>query len=150
METNIENYYKNPKLYISQSSIPNAGLGVFTKEDLQPGEILEHCHYLICNDSHLFPGNPLMHYRFKFKKFKHAIVWGYGSMFNTMEKKFNANWVNPLDGLEWELPFKNKKGEITRTLKMSRDFQDCYTYYVTHPIKKGEEIFLGYKLLKKI
>jgi hypothetical protein len=128
--------YNCGKLIVKTSTIPNSGFGVFATEDIKTGEILEECPYIpfIMEDgSKLFED-----YRFYVNKEKKevAIVLGYGSMFNSLPEKRNSMWVPPFTPKN--ILFENK------TIQLTREYIDCFTFFAVRDIKKGDEIFLNY------
>jgi len=109
---------------------PVHGLGVFAIEDIPKNTCLEICPILkidkalmqqwwdIEGERHV-----LLEYIFKSRKDgKHAIVWGYGSIYNHSYENSNALF-------RWSTDHKNC---------------DAIEFWSTREIKKGEEIFTKY------
>ena len=133
----MENLYNCGKLEVKTSTIPDSGFGVFATEDIKKGEILEECQYVI------FPNNDctkniIRDYRFYMGKEKDsfAVVLGYGSLFNSNPIKRNAIWSTPYMG-------KKILFEPT-SLKLEKNYLNCFTFFAVNDIKKGEEIFTDY------
>jgi len=107
--------YYNNKIEVKKSHIH--GYGVFAKENIASGEILEECHYLeVCQNLSIatnvffsWPSSADIEY--------HAIVLGNGSIYNSSKKDGENN-------ADWET-------DIERHLYIFRSIKD---------IKKGEEI----------
>jgi uncharacterized protein len=106
------------KIEIKES--PIHGLGVFCKEKIEKGEIIETCPFLV------FPQTPqeklpfFGNYSFCFPRDEnwtnHALVLGYGSLYNHSENQ-NADWYT--DG-------------------------NYYVFFSTRDIEVGEELFINY------
>jgi SET domain-containing protein len=113
------------KIYVAQSLIPNAGRGVFAKEDIQKGEVIERCPAIEVpeNDVANLNGSFLVTYFYYFGKKKNRLmlVLGYGSMYNH----------SPTPGAR----YAEKKGEVD--------------FIALRNIKKGEEITVNYAQGKK-
>lgn len=79
-------FIKSPKTTMLPSSVEGAGLGVFAKEEISAGEILEVSpvklfhHEMI--DEPVFYNSWLIDYAFKWNEKHFAIVLGWGSMIN--------------------------------------------------------------------
>ena len=134
----MDRLYNCGKLEVKTSTIPNSGFGVFATDDIKCGEILEECRYLPYPKHITF----FKDYRFWLnpKKDKHAVVLGYGSLYNSSKPKQNAWWVGP------SAPKEFKYGAVTVT----RKYLDSFTFFAIRDIKKGDEIFTyyGYKVKK--
>lgn len=88
--------YKNDKLEVRKS--PIHGYGVFSKEDIEKGELLEECHYIklvkpasdknICNRMFCWPKLPKESARYM------ALPLGYGCIYNSSpcNGTNNADW----------------------------------------------------------
>lgn len=75
---------KNPdKLYVSNSNI--SGRGVFAKEDIEIGEILEECHFIELSEKDFNNIDPILkEYVFSFPlgNKNNCVVLGYGMIYN--------------------------------------------------------------------
>ena len=120
--------YHNPKLEVRKSSIH--GYGVFAKEDIKEGELLEECHYYEVGgyfeddnfqkrmffyfDGELPNGQP---------RERRCIVFGYTPLYNSVNKLNDRNvW--------WKF-----KKHISYKL---------FVFTAIKDIKKDEELLLGY------
>jgi len=133
----MESLYNCGKLEVKTSTIPDSGFGVFATEDIEKGEILEECQYV------MFPNNDctkniIRDYRFYMGKDKDsfAVVLGYASLYNSDPLKRNAIWATPSMG-------KKVLFEPT-SLKLEKNYLNCFTFFAVNDIKKGEEIFTDY------
>ena len=124
------------KIEVRDSSIH--GRGVFAKEDIKSGEMLEECHYIVVDDgnSHDMPlykwrRLPPTNKEIDERKFpwpegkdfeKFAIALGFGSIYNSAidEEERSVNWETDLD-------------------------KDVYRYFTVKDVKKDEELLLYYK-----
>lgn len=110
------------KIYVSKSTIPDAGRGVFAKQDIGKNEIIESCPVIVLSREELFIAAPtiLSNYYFNWseKKFSVAIVLGYGSLYNHAKK-----------------PDADFTPDIPRKTMVFTALRD---------ITKGEEIFICY------
>lgn len=74
------------KIYLSKSSIPNAGRGVFASQDIQAGEVIEICPVLEFSKSEvqLLKQTLLINYYFQWGKGLEtvAVCLGFGSLYN--------------------------------------------------------------------
>ncbi len=74
------------KIYVSKSTIPNAGRGVFALNDIKKGEIIERCPVLQVpeNDVSNLNGSFLVTYFYYLGKDKNKIAFalGFGSLYN--------------------------------------------------------------------
>lgn len=121
----------NEYLYVKKSSMPNAGLGVFSKKDLYPQEAIEYCHAIVLNWRASYPLDPnVARYVYSFVcdcndclKYgkKLLLPLGYGSIYNTSLKTEEAN-------AEWYI-----------NLSLSLQIFVCKKF-----IKAGEEIIVYY------
>ena len=110
----------NSKIYIAQS--PVHGWGVFAKQDIKSGELIEECPVLTLP---ILKGDVtplLIDYRFNWPQGieweEQVIALGYGSLYNHSNTP-NAIWI-------------------------SSDARKCFIFYATRDIKEGEEIFVWY------
>ncbi len=114
------------KIYISSSSLPSAGMGVFARVDIKEGEIIEEAPILIIPDDQLsaLVKTELINYFFAWGKgFKEgAIAWGYGSLFNHSYEP-NANYIKD---------FENNMIRFVAIENISRD-QEIVMNYNGHP-----------------
>ncbi len=121
--------YQNPKLEVRKSS--THGYGVFAKEDIKEGELLEECHYcelegyidddefqkymFFCDDGELPSGQKREH---------HCVVFGYASLYNSANEFEDVNvW--------WKF-----KKHISYKL---------FVFTATKDIKKDEELLHWYR-----
>lgn len=74
------------KIYISESKIPNSGLGVFAKIDIQKGESIENCPIIEIPEPDLqkLGETNLINYFYFFgqQKEKLLVALGFGSIYN--------------------------------------------------------------------
>jgi SET domain-containing protein len=110
----------NPKIYVDQS--PVHGWGVFAKQDIKSGELIEECPVLTLP---ILKGDStplLIDYRFNWPQGdeweEQVVALGFGSLYNHSNDA-NANWI-------------------------SSDARKCFIFYATRDIKEGEEIFVWY------
>ncbi len=116
--------FLNSKIEVKDSEL--SGRGVFAKEDIKKGEILEECHHKVLEKKFNFLSRKTQEYVFawpmiideKNTKSVSTVVFGFGSIFNH-QKDNNANWI--LDTC-----------------------RDVFTFYARKNIKKGEEICTNY------
>ena len=108
------------KIYLSESKIPKSGRGVFAKEDILKGEIIEVAPILILEFSDFIDTkwNLLFEYYFWMDDFV-VLALGYGSLYNHSKSP----------NCEYELD-KNEK---------------IITFTATKKILKEEEIYFNYK-----
>ncbi len=89
------------KIFVSQSSIPNAGRGVFAKQALGKGEVIEVCPVIevpLTDSSNDNDQGLLTNYFFYFGDGL-AIVLGFGSIYNHAYEP-NATYIKkPSDGV---------------------------------------------------
>ena len=120
--------YHNPKLEVRKSSIE--GYGVFAKEDIKEGELLEECHY--CELEGYIDDDNFHRYLYSFfdgelpngqKRERHCIVFGYASLYNSANEFEDVNIQNKL------------KKHISYKLFVALAIKD---------IKKDEELLQGY------
>jgi len=127
--------FHNNKIEVRDSSIH--GRGVFAKEDIKSGEILEECHYIVVDDgnSHDMPlykwrrltdsNIQIDERKFQWPKGedfeKYTIPFGFGTIYNSVlnEEERSVNWENDLD-------------------------RDIYRFFTTRDVKKDEELLLYY------
>lgn len=92
--------YPSSKIYIASSSLPKAGLGVFAREEIKEGEIIEESPILVIPEEALsnLVKTPLRDYYFAWGKgfLEGAVVFGYGSLFNHSYEP-NAKYIKDLE-----------------------------------------------------
>lgn len=108
------------KIEVRNSNIH--GKGVFAKQFIKKGEILEECHYIKLQEKDYDKvDNELKKYIFAWPIHTNesmALVLGYGSIYNH-SKDNNATWKTDLD-------------------------KNCFIFYSTKDIDIDEEIFIDY------
>jgi len=93
-------YYPPTKIYVKP--IEGKGLGVFAREPIQTGEIVETCPLFSLGKN---PGNknqdPFYNYRFGYpREGAHngnqdfVVAWGYGSLYNHCGFNPNITWID--------------------------------------------------------
>lgn len=111
------------KIYISDSSIPKIGRGVFALVNIKKGEIIEICPTITFpeNQTDSLSQTELMNYIFFAGKNKNVLVLalGFGSLYN------HSNIPNA----KYKIDLKN----------------ELITFRAIKDIKKDEEIFINYK-----
>lgn len=111
------------KIYVANSIVPGAGLGVFARVDVLEGEVIEEAPILIIPDDQLssLVRTELINYFFAWGVgFKEgAIAWGYGSLFNHTYDYPNAKYI------------KDQENDLIRFVAIKK-------------IKKDEEILINY------
>ena len=120
--------YHNPKLEVRKS--PIHGYGVFAKEDIKKGELLEECHYFEV-EGYFEDDNFQKRMYFYFdgelpsgqKRERHCIVFGYAPLYNSANKLKDRN-------VYWKF-----KKHISYKLFVLSAIKD---------IKKDEELLQGY------
>jgi SET domain-containing protein len=72
------------KVYLSSSTIPKAGRGVFAACDIQKGELIELCPVFVFprKDYPLLKKTSLREYYFMWGKVTVGVCFGFGSMYN--------------------------------------------------------------------
>lgn len=118
------NLFLNQKIEVRSSQIE--GRGVFAKENIKEGEILQECHHILLHDKFPNLNEKLKSYVFAFPieidgnktKQVSSVVLGFGSIFNH-QKDNNADWL--IDNC-----------------------RDVFTFYARKNIKKDEEICTNY------
>lgn len=115
---NKNSEFINDKIYLSHS--PIGSRGVFAKEDIQKGEIIEVCPIILEAEDKIIKNSNIMQYVFysDASESEYAIAFGYGSMYNHNDKN-NA---------EWKVDKPNLKLIIT----------------AIKDIQKGDEIYVSY------
>lgn len=92
--------FPSDKIYLSQSLIPNAGLGVFAKKAIKKEEVIDIVPVLIIPEEQLpsLTKTKLFDYYFAWGEgFKEAAVaWGYGSLFNHSYEP-NAKYIKDME-----------------------------------------------------
>lgn len=110
------------KIYISKSKIKGAGRGVFAKEDLKRGELIERCPVIEISqkDNSLLVESILISYFYFLgsKKEKAVVALGFGSLYN---HSFTPN-----------------------ALYQERLKEGAMDFVAVREIKKGEEITVNY------
>jgi hypothetical protein len=120
--------YHNPKLEVRKSSIH--GYGVFAKEDIKGGELLEECHYC---ELEAYVDDDNFH-RYLYSPFdgelpngqrrgSHCVVFGYAPLYNSANELENVN-------VRWKF-----KKHISYKL---------FVLLAIKNIKKDEELLQGY------
>jgi SET domain-containing protein len=108
------------KIEVRDSNIH--GKGVFAKQFIKRGEILEECHYIKLQENDYNKVDiELRKYIFAWPIYTNdsmVIALGYGSIYNH-SKKNNATWKTDLD-------------------------KNCFIFYAIKDIKMDEEIFIDY------
>lgn len=107
---------------IKAKESPIHGLGVFATENIEKGEIIEECPFLILPIKRGDINYTLIDYTFVWPKTNdwksHIICLGYGSLYNHSENQ-NADWGSDLE-------------------------KNVVKFFATKKINKGEEIFIYY------
>ena len=120
--------YHNPKLEVRKS--PIQGYGVFAKEDIKDGELLEECHY--CELEEYIDDDNFHRYLYSFfdgelpngqKRERNCIVFGYAPLYNSATEFEDRN-------VYWRF-----KKHISYKLFVLSAIKD---------IKKDEELLQGY------
>ncbi len=110
----------NDKIFVNESSIH--GLGVFAKQKIKTGELIEKCPILTLPINKDESSDLLIHYRFNWPQGneweEQVVALGYGSLYNHSEEP-NAFWVSSSD---------------------SR----CFEFYSLKDIEEGDEILVWY------
>jgi|TARA_B100001964_G_C14016353_1_gene501738 hypothetical protein len=127
--------FHSNKIEVRDSS--KHGRGVFAKEDIKSGEMLEECHYIVVDDgnTHDMPiykwrrlrssNKEIRLHQFGWPKGddfeKHTIALGFGSIYNSGidEEERSVNWESDLD-------------------------KDVYRFFTIKDVKKNEELLLYY------
>lgn len=98
--SNVGILVPSEKIYVTNSAVPEGGLGVFAREDILVGEVIEESPILIIPEDQLssLVKTKLMDYYFAWGLgFKEgAVVWGYGSLFNHSYEP-NAKYIKDLE-----------------------------------------------------
>jgi SET domain-containing protein len=110
----------NNKIFVKNS--PIHGLGVFAKEPIKNGELIEKCPVLTLPIYKDESSDLLIHYRFNWPQGneweEQVVALGYGSLYNHSEDA-NAFWISSSD-------------------------EKCFEFYAIKDIEEGEEIFVWY------
>tara|TARA_R100000008_G_C3527665_1_gene137475 strand:+ start:291 stop:704 length:414 start_codon:yes stop_codon:yes gene_type:complete len=127
--------FRSDKIEVRNSSIH--GRGVFAREDIKGGEMLEECHYIVIDDgnTHDMPlykwrRLPATNEEIDNRKFpwptsedfeKYTIVLGFGTIYNSVlnEEEKSVKWETDLD-------------------------KDIYRFFTVKDVKKDEELLLYY------
>lgn len=108
------------KLYVSESSV--SGFGVFTKSDIEIGEVIEECHFIELTEKDFNKiDDMLKEYVFCFPlgNKNNCVVLGFGSIYNH----------SLLNNAYWECDEKLK----------------IFRFISNKKIRTGEEIFINYQ-----
>ena len=112
---------KSPdKIYVGESKI--SGRGVFAKEDIKDGEILEECHFIELNEKDFNNIDPVLKdyvFTFPIGNNNSCVVLGFGMIYNH----------SLIPNAYWECDESNR----------------LFRYIASKPIKKGDEIFINYQ-----
>lgn len=107
---------------IEVKNSPVGGRGVFAKENIKAGEIIENCHFTILDQKYPYVDKKLLEYIFSWPKStangRSAVVWGFGSIYN--HSKYN--------NADWETDEEN----------------NLFKFFAIKDIVSGEEIFTNY------
>jgi SET domain-containing protein len=120
--------YKNTSIEPRKSDVH--GWGVFTKEKISKGEIIEECHCLYMTDdeaSYTHHLKPIKRYTIRVEddgKLPYVIPFGYGALFNSS--------IDPNVVFKWDN--ENK----------------LLVFYSFRDIEKDEELFLNYEINRVI
>lgn len=124
----IEIQEKDNRFYISESTQPNAGRGLFASEDIEKGDHLEVIGIMVERDSiadlctsYANPFKFAADYADSYKK--HIIPMGYGGIVN------HAN---------------NKKDQNVEIRYLNKNSKNVCVYYFIKNVKKGQEILGDY------
>ena len=112
---------KSPdKIYVGESKI--SGRGVFAKEDIKAGEILEESHFIELNEKDFNNIDPVLKdyvFTFPIGNNNSCVVLGFGMIYNH----------SLIPNAYWECDESNK----------------LFRYIASKPIKKDSEIFINYQ-----
>jgi len=113
------------KLYCKKSNIPGAGYGVFTKEDIKKGEVIEVSRFIkIDLDLYDYLNKDIINILYNFPKKMpkfFSIVFGYGSL-------YNSSLDNITNNVDWITDEEN----------------DVFIYSSVVDIKKDSELYIYY------
>ena len=107
------------KIYVNESKIPNSGRGVYAKNDIKKGEIIENCPTIKVSkhDAANLTETILVTYFFYFGKKKEqlTVALGFGSIYNHTNKPNAKYKINPLENTIDFIALKdiNEDDEIT-------------------------------------
>lgn len=112
------NIFVSSKIEVRTS--PIQGRGVFAKEDISKGEVIETCHFTVLEQKFNDVDKKLQEYVFAWPKtgLKSAVVWGFGSIYNH-NKNNNADWETD-------------------------ELNNLFRFFTIKDIKKDEEICTNY------
>ncbi len=89
------------KIYVNKSKIPNSGRGVYAKNSIKKGEIIENCPIIKVSehDADNLKESILVTYFFYFGKKKEqlAVALGFGSIYNHSHNSNAKYKINPLE-----------------------------------------------------
>jgi len=109
----------NSSFQIKESSLKDAGRGLFATKDYKEGDIIELCPAIIV-DNNMDGSNLISHYLFSsYGEDKTLVAFGYCSLINHSEEKRNCSW---------------EISEDDKVVKM----------FAIKDIKEGEEFFSHY------
>lgn len=109
------------KIFVDRS--PIHGLGVFSLEDIEEGEIFEECLFLVLPIEKGETSSLLVDYRFN---------WPQGT----------SDWQKQVVGLGFS-SFYNHSSNPNAAWRSNMD-KDTFEFFAVKNIKKGEEIFVWY------
>lgn len=120
MNSDTINIFISPKIEVRNS--PIQGKGVFAKEDINKGEIIEICHFIVLEQKFNELDKKLQEYVYAWPKVqfgaKSAVVWGYGSIYNHSRN----------NSADWE----------------TDEINNIFKFFSIKDIKKNEEICINY------
>lgn len=114
--TNAPIIFIDERLFVKPSNIKDAGYGVFTKSNIEKGEIIERCHGLTIKTEDR--RGIITSYDFTLNSGDTFLCFGYGSLYN------HSNTPNV-------------QHEMDST-------QSTMQYRTTRPISAGEELYVSY------
>lgn len=116
LDTNTPTIFIDERLFVKPSNIKDAGYGVFTKSNIEKGEIIERCHGLTIKPDDR--RGIITSYDFTLNSGDTFLCFGYGSLYN------HSNTPNV-------------QHEMDST-------QATMQYRTTRPISAGEELYVSY------
>jgi len=131
----VSKLFHSNKIEVRDSSIH--GRGIFAKEDIKSGEILEECHYIVIDD-----GNTHDMPLYKWRRLpptneeidNRKFPWPKGEDFEkfTLPLGFGCMYNSAID-------------EEKRSVKFETDLdKDIYRFFTVNDVKKDEELLLYY------
>lgn len=81
--------YDNSHLYIKD--VKNKGLGVFSKKDINPGDVVEYCHGIVMNTPRQYMHEKSISKYCYWKNDTGIMPLGYGPVYNSAEREFLSN-----------------------------------------------------------